>query len=72
MSPVGNRIPKKGDIVTSYPLNANFVVIAVDYAAKMVKIQPLDAGEKVKVLEFGVPWMTLTYVDERDGNQKIS
>jgi hypothetical protein len=66
---IGKRIPKKGDIVSSHPLNATFIVATVDHAAKTVDIQPLKAGKTLNAVEKNVPWTTLTYIDELDESQ---
>ena len=69
MAHIGKRIPKEGDIVNSHPLNGTFAVITVDHAAKTVDIQPLKAGKRLNAVEKGVPWTTLTYLDELDESQ---
>lgn len=69
MAHIGNRVPKQGDIVHSHPLTDTFVVASVDHAAKTVDIQPLKAKKKLPAMEKGVPWTTLTYLDELDESQ---
>lgn len=64
-----NRVPKKGDRVHSHPLNATFLVASVDRAAKTVDLQPLKAKKQVGAIETGIPWSTLTFLDELDSSQ---
>ncbi|MGA9393320.1 MAG: hypothetical protein WBV69_23025 [Candidatus Sulfotelmatobacter sp.] len=63
------RIPKVGDRVLSSPRNSSFVVVAVHRNPDVVDLSPLKGSAKLDLVERGIPWVTLTYIDELDESQ---
>jgi hypothetical protein len=69
MANLNKRIPKKGDRVLSSPRTSSFVVVDVHRNPDMVDLSPLKGSAKLDLVEKGIPWATLTYIDELDESQ---
>ena len=59
------RIPKKGDRVGARGRDGVFAIIEIRRIPEVVDLQLLNGGP----VEKGIPWTTLTYLDQEDGSQ---
>ena len=62
------RLPQKGDRVGASGREGIFVVIGVHENPNMADLRPLKGGR----LQKGIPWRTLTFLDEEDANQSAA
>jgi len=69
---VPRRTPKEGDRVLSSPRTAGFVVVEVHHNPDVVDLSPLKGSVKLDLIEKGIPWTTLTYLDELDESQNAA
>jgi hypothetical protein len=66
---MAKRIPKKGDKVLALGRNASFIVFEVHHNPDVVDLQPLKGSKALDLIEKGIPWGVLTYIDELDESQ---
>ena len=62
---IRTRIPKKGDRVGAMGREGVFSVVEVRRIPKVVDLQLLKDGP----VEKGIPWSTLTYLDQENASQ---
>ena len=66
---MGKRIPKKGDKVLALGRNASFIVFDVHRNPDVVDLQPMKGTATLDLIEKGIPWRVLTFIDEMDESQ---
>jgi hypothetical protein len=59
------RFPQKGDRVGAVGREGVFVVVGVHENPNLADLRPLKGGAVQK----GIPWRTLTFLDEEDASQ---